>query len=239
MIKYFLTIIFLAGFSASAICQQGNASPEEHRLFPDRNTYSLGINSQFAIDGFLDQSSFSPLEILLRKGTKNNQAFRARIKGVVWNNQRNEIEEKLKTHRSQISLALGHEWHRPLGNRFGYYYGGEVEMGVNNNNFTRNYINFDTPIGDLLVRRLDFEKTHRIGLLPILGFTYSPLTYMFVSLEMRPEIFYEMIKITSNTFNAPIDTPNHYTTGSWGRADIKNWKFDFQPYSGIFINLKF
>jgi hypothetical protein len=56
---------------------------------------------------------------------------------------------------------------------------------------------------------------------------------------MRAEIFYEMIKITSNTFNAPIETPNQYTPGSWGRADITNWKFDFQPYSGIFINLKF
>jgi hypothetical protein len=236
MIKYFLTIIFLAGFSASAICQQGNASPEEHRLFPDRNTYSLGINSQFAIDGFLDQSSFSPLEILLRKGTKNNQAFRARIKGMLWNNQRNEIEEKLKTHRSQISLALGHEWHRPLGNRFGYYYGGEVEMGVNNNNITRNFIN-NTSIGDFFVKRTDFEKTRRIGVLPIAGFTYRPLSCLFVSFEMRLEIFSKETKSKSNSYEAPIENPNDFSSTGYGRADIKSWNFSFQPYSGIFINL--
>ncbi len=238
MIKYFLTIIFLAGFSASALCQQGNASPEEHRLFPDRNTYSLGINSQFAIDGFLDQSSFSPLEILLRKGTKNNQAFRARIKGMLWNNQRNEIEENLKTHRSQISLALGHEWHRPIGNRFGYYYGGEVEFGVNNHNVTRNFIH-NTSMGNLFVKIMDFEKTRRIAVLPIIGFTYSPLSGLFVSLEMRPEIFYEKLKFTSDSLVAPIETPNDSMPGSWGRHNITNWNLNFQPYSGIFINLKF
>ncbi|MFC4871992.1 hypothetical protein [Negadavirga shengliensis] len=236
--RYFLSIIFLTGFSASALCQQGKTSPGEHRIFPDRNTYSLGINTQFAIDGLLDQSTFTPMEILWRKGTKNNQALRARLKGMLTNTDRNDEQERRKIHQSHLALALGYEWHRPLGNRFGYYYGGELEMGVNNDNVTRHFIN-NTSIGDFFVKRTDFEKTRRIGVLPIAGFTYNPLSGVFVSLEMRLEIFYEKLKFTSDSFIAPIETPNDSMPGSWGRYNITSWKLNFQPYSGIFINLEF
>lgn len=203
------------GFRAFGICQQGKTSPGEHRLFPDRNTYSLGINTQFAIDGLLDQSTFTPMEILWRKGTKNNQALRARLKGILANTDRNDEQERRKIHQSQLALALGYEWHRPLGNRFGYYYGMELEMGVNNNNVTSHFIN-NTSIGDFFVKRTDFEKTRRIGVLPIAGFTYRPLSYLFVSFEMRLEIFFKETKSKSNSYEAPFENPNDFSSTGYG-----------------------
>ncbi|EON76199.1 hypothetical protein ADIS_3327 [Lunatimonas lonarensis] len=233
--RCFLVLVFFTGFYGLGFAQEGDTI-RAGRLFLDKNVYSMGINSQLAVEGLLDQSTFTPMEILLRRGAKNNQAFRVRLKGLLANTERNDDQERRKTHQSQLGLALGYEWHLPLGNRFGYYYGGEVEMGVNNNKVTRYFIN-STSMGDFFVKRTDFEKTRRIGVLPLAGFTYRPSHYLYVSLEMRLEIFYEKLKFNSDSLIATIENPNNSMPGSWGRYNVANWKFNFQPYSGIFVNI--
>ncbi|MFC4871991.1 hypothetical protein [Negadavirga shengliensis] len=237
MIRYFLTIVFLVGFSASALCQQGKASPGEHRLFPDRNTYSLGINTQFAIDGLLDQSTFTPVEILWRKGMKSNQAFRTRIKGMLANTDRNDEQERRKTHQSQLALALGYEWHRPLGNRFGYYYGMELEMGVQYQDSVRNYIDFE--IGEFHTKRKESTKTNHFIILPFVGFTYQLSPKLYISSEFKLEINYHTIEKYSEFSYALFENPDDYVIGSYGKFDVHIFKLNMRPYTGVYINIKF
>ncbi|EON76207.1 hypothetical protein ADIS_3335 [Lunatimonas lonarensis] len=233
--RCFLVLVFFTGFYGLGFAQEGDMI-RAGRLFLDKKVYSLGINSQLAVEGLLDQSTFTPMEILLRKGAKNNQAFRVRLKGLLANTERNDDQERRKTHQSQLGLALGYEWHLPLGNRFGYYYGGELELGRNRNHNTRNSI-FHASHGDFFLKRLDVEKVHTVGILPVTGFTFRPFSYLFVSFEMRLEILYKEAKLRANGFQAPFENPNDFSSTGYSRADIKSWIFNFQPYSGIFVNI--
>ena len=89
------------------------------------------------------------------------------------------------------------------------------------------------------VRRYDFITTQSLGLVPFVGFTYSPLPYLSVSYEMRVELFYNSTKSRSDSFIKSSANPDGSETHSIEGNDINAWFFDFQPYSGIFINLKF
>ena len=89
------------------------------------------------------------------------------------------------------------------------------------------------------VRRYDFITTQSLGLVPFVGFTYSPLPYLSVSYEMRVELFYNSTKSRSDAFTKSSANPDGSEAHSFGGHDINALFFNFQPYSGIFINLNF
>src|SRR5690606_13523267 len=179
MKQIFFVLIFTGHSMISTFGQQKNTSGQ-HRLYPDDKSYSIGINTQFALDGLLDQSIHTPLEVLLRRQVKKGQAFRARIKGMTWHTDRKEGDEGLETHLSQLALALGYEWHQPIGNRFGFYYGLELEKGFNQNKSIHSTIT-PSSIGDYYLVLIDNEKVHRYSILPVAGVTYQPIKNLYIS----------------------------------------------------------
>jgi len=238
MIKLLITGMLLTGFCGLALGQQDTKAAERLVFLPDK-AYSLGINSQFAIDGLLDPGTFTPIEFLLRRGLPGNRSLRLRARGWMENANKIEGEENLKIQQSRFAIALGHEWHHPINKKLGYYFGADLEKGWDIHNTTRNYIWNSPTFGLSQVRRYDFITTQSLGLVPFVGFTYSPLPYLFVSYEMRIELFYNNTKSRSDAFTKSSANPDGSESHSKGGHDSRAWFFDFQPYSGIFINLKF
>lgn len=238
MIKLLIASLLLTGFFGTALAQ-GDETGEVPQAFLPEKGYSLGINSQFAMDGSLDPGTFTPIEFLLRKGLPGDRSLRIRARGWVENTNKIEEEENRKIQQSRFAIALGHEWHHPINNKFGYYFGADLEKGWEIHNTTRNYSDFSETYGDLKVRRYDFTTIQSLGLLPFVGFFYSPLPYLILSYEMRVELNYLNTKSRSDTFIKSSANPDGSESHSIGGHDAKTWVFDFQPYSGIFINLKF
>jgi len=240
MIKLFITGLLLTGFYGLALGQHETSKAEGRQAFLPDKAYSLGINSQFAIDGLLDPGTFTPIEFLLRRGLPGNRSLRLRARGWVENTNKIEGEENQKIQQSRIAIALGHEWHHPINKKFGYYFGADLEKGWDIHNTTRNHSAYSETYGDLKVKRYDFITTQTLGLIPFVGFAYSPMDYLSVSCEMRMELFYNSTKSTSDAYTSQVIDIDGFGDGhSFGGHDINAWFFDFQPYSGIFINLKF
>ena len=238
MIKLFITGLLLTGFCGLAIGQKSTTSEGRQVFLPDK-AYSLGINSQFAIDGLLDVETFTPIEFLLRRGLPDNRSLRLRARGWVENTNKIEGEENRKIQQSRFAIALGHEWHHPINNKLGYYFGTDLEKGWDIHNTTRNYSDYSDTYGNLKVRRYDFITTQSLGLLPFVGFTYSPKPNLSVSYEMRAELNYLSTKFKKDSYSSQVIIPDECCGHSIGRYDSKTYVFNLQPYSGIFINLKF
>jgi len=103
MIKLFITGLLLTGFCGLAIGQKGT-TVEAKRVFLSDKSYSLGINSQFAIDGLLDPGTFTPIEFLLRRGLPGNRSLRLRARGWVENTNKIEGEENRKIQHPALPL---------------------------------------------------------------------------------------------------------------------------------------
>ena len=240
MIKLFITGLFLTGFYGLALGQQETpAAAEKEPFFLPDKTYSLGINSQFAIDGLLDPGTFTPIEFLLRRGLPGDRSLRLRARGWVENTNKIEGEENRKIQQSRFAIALGHEWHHPINKKLGYYFGADLEKGWDIHNTSRNYSYYSEDFGLSKVRRYVFITTQSLGLLPFVGFTYSPMGFLTVSCEMRAELFYKSTKSRTDAFIKSSANPDGSEFHNIAGHDINAWFFDFQPYSGIFINLKF
>ncbi|MBI0401734.1 hypothetical protein [Cyclobacterium marinum] len=239
MIKLFITGLLLTGLYGLAMGQREIPAAEKTPVFLPDKAYSLGINSQFAIDGFLDPETLTPIEFLLRRGLPGDRSLRLRASGWVENTNKIEGEENLKIQQSRFAIALGHEWHHHINNKLGYYFGADLEKGWDIHNTSRNYSDFSETYGDLKVRRYDFNTTQSLGLVPLVGFTYSPLSYLILSYEIRMKIFYYRTKFRSDSYTSQVINPDECCGHSIGGYDAEAWIFDFQPYSGIFINLKF
>ncbi|WP_163377596.1 hypothetical protein [Cyclobacterium sp. SYSU L10401] len=238
MIKLLITSLLLTGFFRTALAQE-NEKGEAAQAFLPAKDYSLGINSQFAMDGLLDPETFTPIEFLLRRGLPGDRSLRLRARGWVENTNKIEGEENRKIQQSRFAIALGHEWHHPINKKLGYYFGADLEKGWDIHNTSRNYMWGSTTYGLSEVRRYDFTTIQSLGLLPFVGFFYSPLPYLILSYEMRVELNYLNTKSRSDTFIKSSANPDGSESHSIGGHDAKTWVFDFQPYSGIFINLKF
>lgn len=132
--KQIIFVLIFIGHSILYTFGQQKRIADQHPLFPNSKSYSLGINTQFVLDSLFDQSTYTPLEIMVRMRAKTKQAFRARVKGMVWHTDPKGTNELVETHQSQFSIALGYEWHQPFDRRFGFYYGADLEKGWENYN---------------------------------------------------------------------------------------------------------
>lgn len=235
--KQIIFVLIFIGHSIVYTFGQQKGIADQDPPFLNNRSYSLGINTQFVLDSLFDQSRYTPLEIMVRMRANANQAFRARVRGMVWHTDPKGANELVKTHRSQFSIALGYEWHQPIDGRLGFYYGADLEKGWENYNRTYSYISYDAAFGQILTEVFHFIKRPRVGLLPLAGFSYSPLPNLMISVETRLEMVFRNEKMTDDSFFAPVEDPDNMMVGSYGKYELKSWLFNFQPYSGIFISL--
>nr|MBI1230379.1 hypothetical protein [Cytophagales bacterium] len=235
--KKFLSVLIFMGLSIVSSFGQEQPRSERPPDITGSSGYSVGINTQFMLDGLFDQNTITPLELMVRKRTKGGQAIRGRIRGMSRYNELKRLDEIVQTISVQLSVALGYEWGAAINNKFGYYYGLDFESGWKNEKIIRDFVSPSSTWGEVLVETTNLSKPHTIGILPLIGFSYSPFSKLSISFETHFENVFIKEKMKSTSIFAPVGDPNNIMEGSWGGYTQKTSKFNFQPYSGIFVNL--
>jgi len=234
--KKFLTVLIFTGLSI--VCSFGQEQPLSDRV-TGSSGYSVGINTQFMLDGLFDQNTMTPLELMVRKRRKADQAMRARLGGMATHSNRINADEELESRQTNWNAALGYEWHESLGKKFGFYYGvdGEAAFGNLNTVFKSRY--FNTAFGYLAtMQKLDFtESSYSIN--PVIGGTYQLSRRLYASAELRFKILFKQDKRNFITKQSAPGYPPDFFVDSY--SSIQNFQFDlsFIPLANIFIHFKF
>lgn len=123
--KEFL-VIFLLFFSSLVFGQEKFEKQDFLPFAADGKSHSLGINAILSPVFFFDRPETLPMEIVYRRFNKKNQTFRFRLEG----RYDKSLEENLPFYEekwsSSLGGAVGYEWHKPISQRWSWYYGGEV-----------------------------------------------------------------------------------------------------------------
>lgn len=231
-----LTLAFACCLTAVALAQ--TATTNRLTAAPDKppGKYALGINTNIVIDGFLDPSFRSPVEVILRKQNRTEGAWRARVTGSLSSTEvgYNEVPNEREGQSSALGLALGYEWQRLIKNRWSWYYGFELEGQRMRSDYT--YRSFssdpDAPqeIGWETVYK---QKNNLFAVLPFAGLRFQITPKLFLSTDFR---------LIASTQRAKYTTDYHYLEidGGTSTSEINSARtstLDFQPYTGIYINV--
>ena len=222
---------------ASIFGQQGSRSDEAPEV-TGSSGYSIGVNTQFMLDGLFDQNTMTPLELMVRKRTKAGQALRGRIGGMATHSNNINADEELESRQINWNGAIGYEWHEGLGKKFGFYYGFDVEAVLGNEKKILKRKTFDTPIGDLNSILKDNIRSQTYSIKPLVGGTYQLTKSLYASAEVRLQFSYRQDKRNNNWFHSTSDAPSDFFSGSY--TIINNYQFEFSlmPFANIFIHLK-
>lgn len=239
MRKTILTACFTFFYFIIAIAQQNADNSNAAAVATDNpGKYQIGINTQFAIDGLLDQSIRTPLEILIKRQIGTNNTIRARIIGNSNFSLSDSpiINASLTTNKITFGLALGYEWQRRLNRKWTLYYGLEFEgRGIWDYSSDKSiYFDPNTLISlerDVVSR----QKNIRFSVLPLAGVRFRITKDLFLSTEFKAIIFDERIHYRSDAYYTRIETG--YSSSSYTHDSNKLKSINFQPFTGIFINL--
>jgi|GEM_PF-854031 len=240
MRKTCLTAIFILSCFAFVMAQEKTENRDTTSLAEDRpSRYQIGINSQFAIDGFLEQSIRTPIEVLIRRQTGTGGALRARILGISDHSTTEYIETlgRADVDRSTLGIALGYEWQRTLSRKWFWYYGLEIEgVRIWDNNTNKSIYFDEATLETLNMETVHKRITNRMGLLPLLGLKFQILPRLYLSTEAKILINNENYKYNRVTYFTRFDDGS-YQSSPFSNESVKKQSFNFQPYTGIFINL--
>lgn len=231
-----LTLAFMWCFAAATLAQRGTTDNPVSQPKHPSGKYSLGINTNIVIDGFLDPSFRSPVEIILRKQGGTNNAWRARVMGSMSSTEvgYNEVENEQEGRSSALGLALGYEWQRLIKNKWSWYYGFEIEGQRMRSDYTYRtfYSDPDAP-QELGWEAVEKQKNDLFSLLPFAGLRFQITPKLFLSTEFR---------LVASTQRAKYTTDYHYLEIDGGTSTSETTStrinaLDFQPYSGIYISI--
>ncbi len=208
--------------------------------------WQVGLNTQFFTNGLYDDandifdSSLTPIEILVRRQTTLNQAIRLRVFGMNEKFKRDDGSTKIETNKSIFGLALGYEWQMLLGKRWKLYYGFEIEgKRLWDNTVALDKSLYQASTGETFKRTVFRDRTtNRISLLPLAGIRFHITPRFFVSTEMKMEVFYEKFRSANYPTLTRLDGSLLHR-GSTNSFIIENKGINFQPYTGIYLNLTF
>lgn len=233
--KKFLTVLIFTGLSI------GTSFGQDQHL-SDKVTgssgFSVGINTQFMLDGLFDQNTMTPFELMVRKRRKADQALRARLGGMATHSHRANADEELESRQTNWNAAIGYEWHESLGKKFGFYYGLDVEAVIGNEKKILKRKTFDTPIGDLNSILNDKIREQTYSIKPLVGVTYQLTRSLYASAELRLQCTYGQDKRNLNWFHSTSDAPSDYFSGSYSFQNSHHFDINLLPLANIFIHLK-
>lgn len=242
MRKVFILLTFFLTFYSEAISQErgfDEANKPQRELLEKEllSKYQMGINTQFVIDGVLNQSLRTPIEILIRRQDDDDRALRVRVSGIFQDSRRYELEYLNKTSQTNLGLAIGYEWQKGISKRWNWYYGFEVEGRRLWHDEMEEYdvVNQYTD-ENFHVIGINEEQTSRLSLLPLIGFKFQITSRLFVNTEFKLEAFTEQQDTRSGYDVKSINGPQQYHETSFEELSIKGKHINFQPFTGIFIN---
>lgn len=242
MRKIYLLLTFLFSFYSEGISQnegfeEAEKSPASFIEKDPLSKFQIGLNSQFIIDGMLDQSIRTPIEILFRRQDSHARSFRMRFSGIFQNSRRYELEYFNKTYESTLGLAIGYEWQQRISNRWNWYYGLEVEGRKFWLDELEEYDVVNQYTDETFhVIGINDQKTSRLSVLPLIGFKFRISSRLFVSSEFKLEAFTEKQDSRSGYDVKSVNASQQYHETSFEDFSTKGKNIHFQPYTGIFLN---
>lgn len=229
---FFLTLSYVEAQSDSIPPTASNIPPP---IFGNKK-FVFGINTQFAIEGLFDQQLTTPLEVTVRKLIKNNQVIRLRLMGISSNRSLIQGDTSKTTKSATLGIAIGKEWHRPIGKKFGWYFGFEAEFNKNWDNSieTKPIYNLD---GILRTNKQYYDRSKLfLNGLGIIGFSFRLNSYIILTTEIKQGLYYSNFQTLVNTYDKAIEEEDYLLTPTISKFSIEEFKLSIQPYTGIHIN---
>lgn len=205
-------------------------------IFGDKKLI-FGINTQFAVEGLFDQQLTTPLEVMVRKVTKENQAIRIRLMGISSNRSQVQGDTTKSIQFATLGIAIGKEWHRPIGKKFGWYFGFEAEFNKSWDNSIETKPR-NSPLSGVLVtqKQIIDRSTLFLNGLGIVGFSFRINPKIVLTSEIKQGIYFSNFQTLGRTYYKAIEEEDFHPTPAIGEFSIQGFKFNIQPYAGIHIN---
>ncbi|MCH6200188.1 hypothetical protein MMU07_11380 [Aquiflexum sp. LQ15W] len=209
----------------------------------------FGFNSQFALEKVFSGENNAPFEFLLRKQTKSNQAIRIRPIFDLSRISRVEFENKNLDNLTLFGIGLGIERQVSFSKKWYGYYGIESEGVISSTNKTQEFITPNPPDNNTyLERNSEISNSIKFSVLPFIGLAFKISERFFATTEFRlitsyqrsntsSEVAFKLIRDGSGDF----DFSNDFgpSTPLEPGLTVREFAFEFRPYTGIFLNYRF
>jgi penicillin-binding protein-related factor A (putative recombinase) len=209
----------------------------------------LGFNSQFAFEKVFSGENNAPLEFILRKQLKSNQAIRIRTIIDLKRMSRVEFENKNSENLTVFGLGLGKEWQVRFSKQWYGFYGIEFESVIKLAHKTQEFITPNPPDSNTyLERNSEMSNSIKFSVLPFMGLAFKISERLFAMTEFRLITSYQRSNTSRDVayklireVGAEFDFSNDFSpsTPLEPELTVREFAFEFRPYTGIFLNYRF
>lgn len=239
-------------FPLFSSAQKKELTEKDSILIHPVNSIQLGINSQFALNKVFKDENISPLELIFKKQIHNNQALRIRTifdirrwsKAALYGLGRNQNLDNIY----RIGLSVGKEWQFPVFQKGYGYFGADLEGNLKFKLKTEESLYF-LPIDEVYFQRISQkENSFSVALLPFFGIGIKISNRFFVTSEIRINASWSSSHSTKESAlkflrsgNEDFDFSNDFgpSTPLEPELTVREFAFEFRPYTGIFLNYRF
>lgn len=240
-------------FPLFSFAQEKEVTEKDSILIHPVKSFQLGINSQFALNKVFKDENISPLELIFKKQIHNNQALRMRTifdirrwsNAVLYGSGRNQNLDNVY----RIGLSVGKEWQFPIFQKWYGYFGTDLEGNLKFKLKTEESLYFEIPESKVYFQRISQkENSFSVALLPFFGISLKINERFFISSEFRINVSYTKSHLSKESAlkflrsgNEDFDFSNDFgpSTPLEPELTIREFAFEFRPYTGIFLNYRF
>lgn len=249
--KFILISLFI--FPLFSQAQENKVSENDTISVHPVKSLQLGFNSHFAIEKVFNGENNAPLEFVLRKQLKSNQAIRIRpiidLKRMIRSDFHSFGKSQDLDYLTLFGLGLGKEWQVALAKRWFGYYGAEFEGVIRLVHKTQEFLSPRPPDkASYFEKNSELRNSVSLSALPFMGLGFKISEKLFVTTEFRLNVSYQMDKTSREKAfkliredGGDFDFTNDYgpSTPLEPELKVREFAFVFRPYTGIFLNYRF
>jgi hypothetical protein len=200
----------------------------------------IGLNTQFAQDGFFNPNARTPLQLMYkRQNKKNTGAWRIGL-GIFYSvtDDSNAIPKQVSFYAAYRGLhydwrghfSLGYEWQKTISPKWKIYYGIDSRIAWDYQKFVGEETASITLNGGSPNISTGFDEKYVINLAlkPFIGLRLQLSKRCYLATEALLQVHYE-----NNQQNIRFYT----RAGTLGKGDInyRNYGYSLKPYSGVYL----
>ncbi|MEB2783798.1 hypothetical protein [Algoriphagus persicinus] len=234
IILIFYAILFFCFvlFSPSYVVGQ-----ESNFLFSGEK-HLVGINGSLTHQFLFDRPKGLPLEVVYRKFNSKNQALRFRLEGSYSKLIDDDGIYYEKKWDSSFGGAMGYEWHKPVSQRWSWYYGGELAGTYYwlDDDYARPTVFTGIP---MIVYRYRTDRVVEKSVQGFFGFLFNLNSKIFLSFQQDLRFSHMNYSSTGTGELDPIDQEIEDIYGANGGGDEKFVYIRVFIISKIGVHFKF
>jgi hypothetical protein len=191
----------------------------------------IGLNTQFAQDGFFNPNARTPLQMMYkRQNKKNNGAWRVglgayyRVEEATWTS----LRDVGSTYYFNGNFSLGYEWQKPITKKWLIYYGVDANLAWQYKKFDGER-DFDIVINGVLIKLNGFDENYTLtpAISPFLGGRFNLGNHFYIATEFSLQL-HQAKNQQSIRFEGR-------GAGAKGDVNYSNYGFSVKPYGGIYL----